>query len=153
MFGNKTSETKETTVRKNTGLNSNALSINSLVQGTRLEGTLHADSDIRIDGELKGSLFCKGKVIIGDTGKIEGDIKCVNAVVEGTFDGILNVSELLHIKEGAKISGEINTDKLIVHSGAVFNVTCKMGGQTIKPLGNNGKANTQKEPLSLVNEK
>jgi|SRR5690606_12963497 len=152
MFGNKSNETKEANLRKNGGVSANVLSINSMVQGTKMEGTLHADSDIRIDGELKGSLVCKGKVIIGETGKIEGDIKCVNAVIEGSFDGILNVSELLHIKESASISGEINTDKLIVQSGAIFNVSCRMGGQSIKPIGAQ-KSSAEKEALSLVKEK
>lgn len=152
MFGNKSGDTKESTSRKGVGAGPSVLSINSMVQGTRMEGTLHADSDIRIDGELKGSLVCNGKLIIGETGKIEGDIKCSNAVIEGTFDGILNVKELLHIKETANINGEINTDKLIVQSGAVFNVSCKMGGQSIKPIGN-PKDKKEKEPLSLVNEK
>lgn len=152
MFGNKSGDTKESTSRKVVGAGPSVLSINSMVQGTRMEGTLHADSDIRIDGELKGSLVCNGKLIIGETGKIEGDIKCSNAVIEGTFDGILNVKELLHIKETANINGEINTDKLIVQSGAVFNVSCKMGGQSIKPIGN-PKDKKEKEPLSLVNEK
>jgi cytoskeletal protein CcmA (bactofilin family) len=152
MFGNKSTDAKESNARKNTGISGNVLSINSMVQGTKMEGTLHADSDIRIDGELKGSLVCKGKLIIGETGKIEGDIKCANAVIEGSFDGILNVSELLHIKETARINGEINTDKLIVQSGAVFNVSCKMGGQTIKPIGGQ-KSPKEAEALSLVKEK
>ena len=152
MFGNKNNEAKDNANRKTSGIAANVLSINSMVQGTKMEGTLHADSDIRIDGELKGSLVCKGKVIIGETGKIEGDIKCTNAVIEGIFDGIINVAELLHIKESAKINGEINTDKLIVQSGAIFNVSCKMGGQSIKPIGAN-KGATEKEALSLVKEK
>jgi len=151
MFGNKNNDVKDSANRKTSGITTNVLSINSLVQGTRLEGTLHADSDIRIDGELKGSLVCKGKVIIGETGKIEGDIKCGNAVIEGQFDGIINVAELLHIKETARINGEINTDKLIVQSGAIFNVSCKMGGQSIKPIGGHKEA-AQKEALSLVKE-
>lgn len=151
MFGNKNNEAKDNVNRKTSGIAANVLSINSMVQGTKMEGTLHAESDIRIDGELKGSLVCKGKVIIGETGKIEGDIKCVNAVIEGIFDGIINVSELLHIKETARINGEINTDKLIVQSGAIFNVSCKMGGQSIKPIG--GAKEAQKEALSLVKEK
>lgn len=152
MFGNKNNEAKDTANRKTSGIAANVLSINSMVQGTKMEGTLHAESDIRIDGELKGSLVCKGKVIIGETGKIEGDIKCVNAVIEGVFDGIINVSELLHIKETARINGEINTDKLIVQSGAIFNVSCKMGGQSIKPIGGS-KELKEKEALSLVKEK
>lgn len=107
---------------------------NSLVSGTRVEGTITADNDIRIDGSLKGTLTCKGKVIIGPTGKVEGDVVCTQAVIEGVFSGNLKVSELLNVRESARISGDIETEKLLVQTGAIFNVTCSMGGQKVKPL-------------------
>jgi len=99
------------------------------VLGTNIEGTVHAEKDIRIDGTMKGTLICKGKVIIGPTGTIIGDVQCENAVIEGTFDGILSVGEVLHVKETAKIEGDISTQKLIVQPGSIFNVKCKMGNQ------------------------
>jgi cytoskeletal protein CcmA (bactofilin family) len=66
-------------------------------------------------------------VIIGATGSIQGEVRCQNAVIEGKFDGILKVTDLLHVKETAKIQGTITTGKIIVQSGAVFNVNCQMG--------------------------
>ena len=107
---------------------------NSLVQGTHVEGKINAENDIRIDGSLNGTLICKGKVIIGPKGKVEGDITCQQAVIEGTFMGNLKVNELLNVRESAKITGEIVTDKLLVQAGAIFNVTCSMGGQKVMPL-------------------
>lgn len=100
-----------------------------LVHGTSIEGTIKADNDIRIDGQLNGTLLCKGKLIIGPTGKIEGEVTCTNAVIEGGFSGTLKVEELLSVRETAKIEGDISTDKLTVQSGASFNVSCTMGGQ------------------------
>lgn len=103
-------------------------SLNTIVSGTLIEGTIKSESDIRIDGVIKGSLNCNAKVIIGPTGFIEGEVRCKNAVIEGTFEGILQVSELLNVRESAKITGDVSTNKLIVQSNAVFNVTCQMGG-------------------------
>jgi cytoskeletal protein CcmA (bactofilin family) len=102
-------------------------SLNTLVKGTIVEGTVKSESDIRIDGIIKGSLNCNAKVIIGPSGYIEGEVKCANAVIEGKFEGSLQVSELLNVRENAKVSGDVRTNKLIVQSGAVFNVDCKMG--------------------------
>jgi cytoskeletal protein CcmA (bactofilin family) len=134
MFGNSKIEQKN----KTNGIISAAstTSSNSLVQGTSVEGTVQADKDIRIDGTLKGTLICKGKVIIGPTGNITGDITCENAVIEGRFEGILVVGDVLHVKETAKIEGDVSTQKLIVQPGSIFNVKCKMGapnGVTRKP--------------------
>ncbi len=107
--------------------------INSLGNGTKLIGDLIAQNDMRIDGELEGNLKCAGKLILGPKGRIKGQIECLNAVIEGTIDGSIKVKDLLQVKETAQISGEINTDKLMVQSGAVFNVKCSMGGQKIIP--------------------
>ncbi len=104
--------------------------MNALVQGTVVEGKIESESDFRVDGYLKGSLDCKAKVIIGATGKIEGNINCQNAMIEGTFEGDLKIAELLQVKKTAKIEGEIITQKLMVETGATFNVACKMGPQS-----------------------
>lgn len=117
-------------------------STNSLVAGTNLEGTINANSDIRIDGGLIGTLNCKGRVIIGPEGKVEGEINCQNAVIEGKFQGKITVKELLNVRENANIQGDVVTDKLLVQPGAIYNVNCSMGGQTIKAFG-------KKEPLKI----
>ncbi len=101
--------------------------LNALVKGTTVEGTLRCDSDIRVDGTIKGKLICKSKVILGPTGSVEGEISCQNAVIEGRFKGTLNVTELLNVRETAEVDGDISTGKLLVQSGAKFNVDCKMG--------------------------
>ncbi len=136
-------------------------SLNSIVEGTIVEGDVKTQNDIRIDGALVGTLDCQGRVIIGPKGKIEGDIQCSNALIEGSFNGLLSVSDTLTVNESAKIAGDINTDKLIVHSGAVFNVACNMGVKSKqkqnlnKPVfkpgsGKEYKKNKPEEVISFV---
>lgn len=125
MFGNSKNEPKG----KTNGLiaSASSSSCNSLIQGTNIEGSILAENDIRIDGTLRGTLNCKGKVIIGPTGFISGDVECENAVIEGGFEGVLLVSDILHIKETARVEGDVTTQKLVVQPGSIFNVKCKMG--------------------------
>ncbi len=127
MFGNKKKEESNTVSKKASPAAFNAL--NSLVKGTVIEGQINSESDLRVDGTIKGTLICKSKVIIGPTGYVEGEIRCANAIVEGRMDGTIHVSELLNVRETAEVKGEIFTNKLIVQSGAIFNVGCKMGKQ------------------------
>jgi cytoskeletal protein CcmA (bactofilin family) len=144
MFGGK--EKKGTTANTS----SPALgALNTLVEGTVVEGQVTAKSDIRIDGMIRGNLNCDGKVIIGTTGFIEGQINCANAVIQGKFEGTLNVKELLNVRESAKITGEVTTGKLIVEAGAVFNVTCKMGKQAATENGNS----TERKSIANSREK
>ena len=131
MFGNKKDENKS----KPTKSTSNSSSgLNSLVGGTSVKGEIFAESDIRIDGTLIGKIECKGKLILGSEGKIEGEIVCQDAIIVGTIKGKLKVNNLLVVKESALIDGDVFTDQLNVESGAVFNVSCVMGSQKIKTI-------------------
>ncbi len=127
MFGSKKKKKKQAvTPQITTSSPKSAGGLNSLVHQTNLEGVINADSDFRVDGRIKGSLNCKAKVIIGPSGHVEGDIKCQDAVIEGTFSGNIKVANALTVKENAKVSGDVSTSNLTVHSGAIFNVVCKM---------------------------
>lgn len=122
-------------------------SSNNITAGTTIIGDITANHDIRIDGTLEGTLDCQGRVIIGPSGAIQGKITCQNAVIEGKFKGDLTVKELLNVKDSAEITGDIKTDKLLVQSGALFNVTCAMGGQIISSFD----SVREDEPLSFAN--
>lgn len=133
MFNSKDSKKEASKAKTNTvssGPSGHAL--NSIVKGTVVEGSVQSASDFRVDGTIQGKLFCDAKVIIGPTGFVDGEIRCKNAVIEGKFEGTINVSELLNVRESAKISGDVTTAKLIVNAGAEFNVTCTMGGAGVK---------------------
>jgi len=129
MFNSKKDQTE---INVNTRETTNT-GINSLGNSTKIEGDMTTQSDLRLDGSLIGNLICKGKLILGPQGSIKGEITCDNAVVEGKIDGSLKVKDHLHVKETARITGQISTNKLTVASGALFNVSCEMGGQTIAP--------------------
>jgi cytoskeletal protein CcmA (bactofilin family) len=102
--------------------------INLIGTGTIIDGNIVSNGDIRIDGSLKGNLSTKGKVIVGDTGKISGEVNCKNFEVEGSVDGKVFVSELLSLRAKSKILGDITTSKLAIEPGAVFTGKCDMSG-------------------------
>ena len=125
MFGSSKNKTEE---RRTVGVTPSSNGINCIVHGTRFEGSISADKDLRIDGQMKGTIVCSGKIIIGPSGVVEGEIKSGNAVIEGKFNGQLEIEDLLHVKESAEVEGEITTDKLVVQAGAKFNVMSSTSG-------------------------
>ena len=146
MFGGNNKKKEASKGKSSSFMPTTTHALNSLVNGTVVEGTVKSESDIRIDGAIKGKLYCDAKVIIGPTGFVEGEIRCQNAVIEGKFEGNLHVTELLNVRETAAISGEVVTSKLIVQSGATFNVTCSMGGKSAtKPGYANSRQSQNKE--------
>lgn len=100
---------------------------NNINEGTSITGDVKASRDIRIDGFLNGKMDVNGKVVIGNSGKIEGDVKCKNIDVSGRIEGNLIASEMVNLKSTAVILGNITTDKITVEPGAKFTGSCKMG--------------------------
>ena len=108
--------------------NSNSQSIVNIIgSDTVIDGSISSESDVRVDGHVKGTLITKSKVVIGTSGLIEGDVACNNADVSGKVEGKMTVMELLKLNGSAVIEGDIITNKLIVEAGAQFNGSCRMG--------------------------
>lgn len=105
-----------------------ANTINLIANGTNVTGDVKSDSGIRVDGQLKGKMNIKGKVVIGNPGLVDGDIVCKQIEVSGQVNGNIQAAELVSLKSSAKINGEIVTRKLAIEPGAVFTGTCRMDG-------------------------
>lgn len=108
--------------------------INSIMEGTSIEGEIRSDSNIRIDGRVKGTVNAKGRVIVGQSGVIEGEVICQSSDIEGTVIGKINCQDLLSLKATAKLQGDINTKKLAIEPGAVFTGNCSMAGGVVKEI-------------------
>ncbi len=100
--------------------------INLVGSGTTIKGEIESKGDIRVDGKVIGELRSKGKIVLGDTGVIEGDIYCANADFSGRVEGKADVTELLSLKASAVFQGDIITNKLSIEPGAKFSGTCTM---------------------------
>ena len=100
--------------------------INLISNGTEITGDIKSNGDIRIDGSLTGNLSTKGKVVIGQTGKVNGEVYCKNSEVSGSIEGKISVGQLLNLKASSKIIGDIITFKLSIEPGAKFSGNCKM---------------------------
>jgi cytoskeletal protein CcmA (bactofilin family) len=105
--------------------------INLIAKGTKITGDLLSDGDIRIDGELLGNLDTKGRLVIGTSGRLVGEIKCNSCEIAGTHKGKLFINELLSLKASSNVSGDIVTGKLSIEPGAFFVGTCAMGEESI----------------------
>lgn len=104
--------------------------VNLIAINTTITGDIKTESDLRIDGTLKGNIQTSGRLIIGKSGSIEGEIICKTAEVEGKLNGKISVSGLLTLKSTSFLSGEIITVQLMIEPGANFTGNCKMDEQS-----------------------
>lgn len=107
----------------------NPNNLNIINAGTTITGDLNSEGDMRIDGTVKGYVTSKARLVLGNTCRVEGDIKAVNLELSGEVNGNIYVTELLTIKATAKINGDIVSNKLIIEAGAEFNGNCSMREQ------------------------
>lgn len=119
--------------------------INIIGIGTKITGDVNSNGDIRVDGSLTGKLITKGKVVIGETGKVKGEISCKNSDVEGSIEGKITVSQLLALKAKARINGDIIASKLAIEPGCQFTGNCDMATTTSESSNEEPIKNTASE--------
>jgi cytoskeletal protein CcmA (bactofilin family) len=108
--------------------------INIIGNGTVIKGDIKASGDFRIDGTLIGSVNSKGKVVVGTTGNVEGEIICQSADFSGNIKANIVVAELLAMKASANVSGEITTGKISIEPGAIFSGYCNRNAPAGKTI-------------------
>ncbi len=100
---------------------------NVLGAGTSVKGSLESNGNLRIDGSFEGTLSIGGKLVVGGTGSLTGNVSCASAEIEGKVKTEkMQVAGLLSLKSTSVVEGEITIQKLYIEQGAVFNGQCKM---------------------------
>ncbi|MDE7126997.1 MAG: polymer-forming cytoskeletal protein [Bacteroidales bacterium] len=106
--------------------NVNVNTVSRISAGTYFRGDISSPYDLRIDGEFEGKLYSKGRVVIGESATVKGDIVCNDVDMWGKLTGNLFVKDTLSLKKGCTVNGGLNVNKLFVEIGSIFNGTCKM---------------------------
>ena len=119
MFNGKTKEDMP-------GQSSGSTSASLIGAGTSMKGDITSNGDIRIDGTLAGNIHCSAKVVIGAGGVVQGDINSQQADIMGKVTGTIKVKDLLQLKGGSLLNGNIQAGKLQIEPTASFNGECHM---------------------------
>ncbi|MBR6183380.1 MAG: polymer-forming cytoskeletal protein [Bacteroidales bacterium] len=95
-------------------------------QGAAIRGDLSSSTDIRVDGQVDGTLFSEGKVVVGETARLSGKLFATNIDFWGKMDGDIFVKDTLSLKSSAVVNGNIHVRKIQVEMGAQINGSFKM---------------------------
>jgi len=115
--------------------------------GTTMKGDITSNGDLRIDGTLVGNIHCSAKVVIGANGVVQGDINGQQADIMGKVTGTIKVKDLLQLKGGSNVNGNIQATKLQIEPTANFNGECHMTPAAVSsaPSCNGKPADVKKE--------
>ena len=95
-------------------------------KGTNINGNISGDGDIRIDGILKGNINILGKLIVGESAIIKGDVKAERAEVFGKITGKISVKVVFSIKATGSVEGDLFVGQLEVEKSGLFRGTSHM---------------------------
>lgn len=101
--------------------------------GANFNGTLNSSGIIRIDGTFEGELNIDGSVIVGESGKIKGNIKTSKITIAGTVDGNIHCSGTLELMSSGKLYGDMEVKGVNIEDGAIFDGKCTMIRPSIEP--------------------
>lgn len=99
--------------------------------GVVFNGKVSGSATIRIDGTLIGDTEITGLVIVGESGKIKGNVTSDRLLIAGQLEGQVKASERVEIVSGGRLVGDVQTASFIVADGSVFNGNCQMGSQNV----------------------
>ena len=100
--------------------------------GTVIKGDIESKGDIRVDGTVIGNIESGAKILIGQEGKIEGNVHGAQADVLGKISGKIKVDDLLQLRGNANIKGDIYAAKLQIEPTVTFNGQCYMGANIVE---------------------
>lgn len=98
--------------------------INSLIgTNVRIEGKVLFSGGLRVDGAVRGNVSVlpeqPGTLVVGETGRIDGDVASPHLVVHGTINGTVRRCETLEVQSGATVSGDVSYESITVQPGAI----------------------------------
>ena len=94
--------------------------VSYLGPNTLLQGTIHCDYSLHLDGRLEGVILSNNDVIIGDSAVINGEIKAKNVFVSGKVIGNIEVTNSLQILATGRVEGDIVGAKLDIKEGGIY---------------------------------
>lgn len=132
--------------------------LNRLVTGSKIIGDVVVDSCLRLDGEIEGNVRCNEKLVVGQEGKILGDVFATEAEINGLVKGKIQTENLLVLSHTAIIKGDIFTERLVIEDGAKIEGSIQTGSlpkqtnaSTSSSSSHTSKEKTrEKEPSDVV---
>ena len=127
MLGAKSKQTNEKTLTLVSSNGKDSQETCVVAAGTTIEGKFSSTENVRLDGKVKGEVKCSQRLVMGETGKVEGNVRTKDGIIMGTVEGELIAEGSLHLKATAMIRGTITAKTLMVDEGAKYVGECKIG--------------------------
>lgn len=117
---------RKTSPVKNTPQSSTP-NITYINKSTKVKADIECKDDLRVAGVIEGKIDCDQKVIVNETGQVNGTITSPSADISGTVTGDIKASQKLTIRPKANIKGDIYAKIITIEEGAQVSGSLNIG--------------------------
>jgi len=122
MLGRKDLPKPTTTQGQSNGNPTGPITLLTVVgEQAKMEGKFEITDSIQIECEVGGELNVGGKLVIGEKGVVNANVQTVDAIIMGQYDGNMVATGNVEITSTGRVSGNIQTDSLVISKGGFFN--------------------------------
>ena len=93
-----------------------------LCSATKVEGDIYFSGDFYLEGTIRGNIYAEegkpSKLIVAETGVVEGEIHAFNVVVNGHVRGAIYSSKHLELAAKAVVEGAVHYQTIEMVKGA-----------------------------------
>jgi cytoskeletal protein CcmA (bactofilin family) len=100
----------------------------------KFSGKLTFEGAVRIDGNFEGEIFTDDLLLVGPGADVKAQINVGSIIINGTVEGDITAKVSVEIKAPGRLRGNVVTPALIIEKGVVFDGTCKMSEDNVKPI-------------------
>ena len=97
-------------------------------RGSAFEGTFRSQKDLRVEGELKGTVACTGTLFVAEGAMVSATIDAEHVTVAGDIHGEVRCRGRLQILPSGRVRARVATGTLVIQEGAIFEGELEMAG-------------------------
>jgi len=115
-----------------------------LGEGVSVEGSLTFNQTFRVDGTFSGKILDSDRLVIGENGKVTGEVDVNSLVVYGRLEGTLKVKGSVEVHPKGWIKGEVqmNSPLLTIMEGGMIEGQLQLSGTesgNVTPMPSKGQ--------------
>ncbi len=120
---------------------------------TFFEGKLTYTGAVRLDGRFKGVIRSDDTLIVGETGRIEGELHVGITIIQGEVVGNVYGKERVELHHPGRMIGNITAPVVIMDEGAILEGNCKMKKKEEKKETKDEKKKTEEKAIGIFAHK
>lgn len=87
---------------------------------SNFDGTFRSSRDLRIEGEVKGTIECQGTLFVAEGASVSAKVEAENITVAGDLNGEVRCLGRLQIMPSGQVRGKVTTATLVINEGAFY---------------------------------